>query len=77
MNYVTGTPFNLVGPTPGGAPPGTVAFGQQLNNAPMGWPPAPNAPRVANIGGRNSLTGWNNYGYLYSTSDHFAVFAVV
>jgi hypothetical protein len=77
MNWVVGTPFNLVGPIPGGAPPGTLAFGQLMTNAPMGWPPAPNAPRVANIGARNSLTSWANYSYLYSTSDHFPVFAVV
>jgi hypothetical protein len=82
LNYVTGTPFNAVMPTPGGAPPGTAVLANQMtnlnmNNAPNGWPPAPTAPRIANIGRRNSLTGWNNYGYLYSTSDHFAVCAVV
>jgi hypothetical protein len=77
MNGVVGTPFNLVAPIPGGAPPGTVALGQQMNNAPPGWPPAPNALQVANIGARNNLTSWANYGYQYSTSDHFAVFAVV
>ncbi|HEX8457911.1 MAG TPA: hypothetical protein VF656_11490 [Pyrinomonadaceae bacterium] len=77
MNGIVGTPFNAVAPIPGGAPPGTVAFAQQMTNAPVGWPPAPNAPRVANIGGRNSLTSWANYGYQYSTSDHFAVFARV
>jgi hypothetical protein len=77
MNSIVGTPFNAVAPIPGGAPPGTAALAQQMNNAPVGWPPAPNAPRVPNIGGRNSLTSWDNYGYQKSTSDHFAVFAVV
>ena len=77
LNPAVGAPFNQVLPTPNGAPQGTVALGQQMTNAPVGWPPAPNAPRVQNIGGRNSLTGWNNYGYLYSTSDHFALVAVV
>lgn len=77
INFVTGTPFSLVLPPPGGAPPGTLAFPHQMTNAPGGWPPAPNAPRVQVKGNRQNLVSWDNYGYMKSTSDHFAVYAVV
>lgn len=77
MNGITGVPFNAVVPPPGGAPPGTIVMGHRNYNIPAWWPPAPNAPAIPNIGNRNQLTSWPNYGYQKSTSDHFAVFAVI
>lgn len=77
MNPVVGTPFNAVFGPAGAPPQGTVP----MNNAFMnviggGWPPAPAAPNYA-IGSAANLCSWANYGHIYSTSDHFALYADV
>jgi hypothetical protein len=77
MNPVVGTPFNAV-PAPPGAPPiGILAMGNAFMNViGGGWPPAPNAP-VFTLPGASNLCSWANYGHIYSTSDHFALYADV
>lgn len=79
MNSIVGTPFDQVAPVPGGAPIGSVPYIDQMWGLPATavWPPVPNAAPVPNAGDRNNLTGWDNYGYQKSTSDHFALFAEV
>lgn len=74
MNPVVGTPFNMVAPAPGNPPIGSVNMGAAFTNAPVNWPQAPAAPNYA-AGLPMNLTSWVNYGYIYSTSDHFALYA--
>lgn len=74
MNHVAGSPMNRVVPTPGGAPTGTLGLVDGFTNSIIAWPPAPTAPNWT-LGNRNNLSSWFNYGYLYRTSDHFAVYA--
>jgi hypothetical protein len=79
MNHVVGTPMNRVMPIPGGAPPGTLALVEGFTNPAVNpWPgnAVPTAPNWT-LGNRASLTSWFNYGYLYRTSDHFAVYAAL
>jgi len=80
MNPVMGTPFNgVAAPVPGNPPIGTLPMGNNFNNVPMGmvWPQQPTANNYPGIGGANRLCGWDNYGRIYSTSDHFALYAAV
>lgn len=76
MNPVVGTPFNMVGGPPGNPPIGTVNMGAAFTNASVAWPQAPAAPNFA-IGLPANLASWVNYGYIRSTSDHFALYADV
>lgn len=79
MNNVMGTPLNAVAMPPGNPPVGAVAMGHGFYNLPMGyaWPQAPTANNYPGIGGANQLCGWGNYGRIYSTSDHFALYTAV
>jgi len=71
INGITGSPFNIVAPTTGGAPPGVAAFGVALPH-PMFSPPPAQAPAYSS--GRKAIfSSWNNYGYIRATSDHLAL----
>ena len=76
LNAVVGTPFNAGGTVPpAGAPAGVQAMPSSFTNAAL-WPPTPNAANY-NLGLAGNLTSWANYGYVRSTSDHFALYADV
>ncbi|MNN60227.1 hypothetical protein D3C81_1753960 [compost metagenome] len=77
MNPVSGTPFTVAGAMPAGVPIGTRPLAAQFTNVPAGmaWPQSPAA--VYAVGQARTLNGWANYGYLRSTSDHLALFAVL
>jgi hypothetical protein len=79
MNHIVGSPMNRVMPMPGGAPPGTLALVEGFTNPAVNPWPANAVPTAPNwtLGNSVSLTGWFNYGHLYRTSDHFAMYAVV
>jgi hypothetical protein len=74
MNYIAGSPFAN---PPNNAPPGTINMLSGFYNALIPWPPQPDAPQTIFPGTRNNLISWPNYGYLYGTSDHFAVYATI
>ena len=76
MNTVVGTPLNAGGTVPpAGASAGVRPMGNSFTNA-FAWPPTPNGV-VYNLGLATNLTSWANYGYVRSTSDHFALYAEV
>jgi hypothetical protein len=75
MNTVTGTPMNGVAMPPDNPPPGTIPLLSRFTAPPMGFPVAPIAPGYPGIGAAKNLTGWNNYGRVRNTSDHFGIFA--
>jgi hypothetical protein len=74
MNAVTGTPLNAVAPPSGGAWPGVVPLGR-LTTVPPPAPPAlpPAAGPAYGAALVQGFRGWANYGYIRSTSDHFAL----
>ena len=74
LNTVVGTPFNVVANPPGNPPLGSQLMPSSFTTA-ANWPPAV-APNFT-IGIANNLVSWANYGHVYSTSDHFALYAVV
>jgi len=76
MNPVVGTPFNAVLGPANAPPPGTVAMAHDLLNAPGVWPEAP-AAAAWTLPSSGVRKGYDNYGHILQTSDHFAVFAVV
>ncbi|HKP86431.1 MAG TPA: endonuclease/exonuclease/phosphatase family protein [Blastocatellia bacterium] len=76
MNPVMGTPFNQVALPPGVPPIGTIPMANGFTNPPLGgWPEAPTAAVYPGIGAANSRCSWANYTHIYSTSDHFALYA--
>jgi hypothetical protein len=77
-NTVVGSPLNGRMPLPPGVSQGAVALADEFGAIPMGvaWPSAPNAPPTQN-GLAAALRGWNNYGRIFSTSDHLGVYGVV
>ncbi|NVK09215.1 hypothetical protein [Tenacibaculum sp.] len=85
VNRITGSPYNAVMPTPGGAPPGHYAYTTGMAQIPVGManagspvalPLPPNGPNgdggytPGNIGALRRFLGWDNYGKIRSTSDH-------
>jgi hypothetical protein len=74
MNSVVGSPFLMVYPAPGDAPMGTLNMLTGFNN--VFWMTVPTAP-VWQLGLSTHLLSWPNYGHLYSTSDHFALYATL
>ncbi|AZJ32262.1 hypothetical protein SAMN05444344_3065 [Tenacibaculum mesophilum] len=85
INRVTGSPYNRVMPTPGGAPAGHYVYATNMSQIPIGAPNAglpvalplpPNGPggnggiAPGTIGGLSQFKGWSNYGHIRSTSDH-------
>ena len=89
VNPIVGNPYavvpGLAGTVPGAAgvagatPIATPSF---FNNPPANYPWAPVGGATGqspphDIGLRNTLLGWNNYGRLRSTSDHLPLFAEV
>lgn len=77
MNLVTGTPLNAVAMPADNPPPGTIVMAPALGAAPFGWPDAPLANDYPGIGPARAMTGWNNYGRLRNTSDHFGIYVTV
>jgi hypothetical protein len=77
LNPVVGTPYTAGGVAPPvGVPAGTVAMAHSFTNVAPGWPATPNgAPYAAGLAA--NLRSWANYGYIRSTSDHFALHAEV
>ncbi len=71
LNGISGSPFNVVAPTPGGAPPGVQGFNVALPN-PI-FNPAPAVAPAFSIARRQVFYSWANYGSLRSTSDHLAL----
>jgi hypothetical protein len=81
MNFVAGTPFNGVNNPDGNPPIGSLAIQlpTAIGNPPQGWIPWPTvdtAP-VYEQGAANALFNWENYSKIYSTSDHFALYAEI
>ncbi|HEX8642928.1 MAG TPA: endonuclease/exonuclease/phosphatase family protein [Allosphingosinicella sp.] len=88
VNTVVGTPYLTLGGFVAGSVPNTTGGGNTPIAIPsyFGDPPAPFPWAVAGGNGQapgadrgleNRLTKWDNYGRIYDTSDHFAVFADV
>lgn len=77
MNTVTGTPLNAVGAPADGPPQGAIAMPPILGNPPGGWPYAPISGNYPGVGAAKAMTGWNNYGRLRNTSDHFGIYVTV
>ncbi|KZM50911.1 endonuclease/exonuclease/phosphatase family protein [Labrenzia sp. OB1] len=78
LNMVTGTPFNLVNAPADNPPQGSnaIVMASRFGAPPLaGWPQAPTAANYPGVGAAKRLTGWDNYGRIRKTSDHFAVFA--
>ena len=76
LNPVVGTPYTAGGVAPpAGAPIGTRPMAHSFTNA-LGWPPTPNAAPYT-LALSSNLRSWANYGYVRSTSDHFALYADV
>jgi len=84
VNRVTGSPYNRIAPTPGGAPAGNLVYQTGMNQIIGGAnaglpaalplpPPAPGGIVPGTIGGLSSFKGWSNYGHIRSTSDHMAL----
>lgn len=76
MNHVVGSPMNLRNPVPGNAPTGTLNLVDGFTNANSPFPQSPTAP-VWQLGTSTNLVSWPNHGYILSTSDHFALYAVL
>ncbi|MET3709493.1 hypothetical protein ABIC65_000173 [Sphingomonas trueperi] len=77
MNLVTGTPLNAVGVVADNPPQGTIVMPPILGNPPIGWPFAPVSANYPGIAMARMMTGWNNYGRLRNTSDHFGIYVTV
>ena len=78
MNTVVGTPLDAAGVVPDNPPVGTAVMGSRFQAPPAaGWPEQPTAADYPGVGGANRLIGWQNYGHIRNTSDHFAIFAEV
>jgi hypothetical protein len=69
VNPVAGSPYNFVNPAPGGAPQGSIAIGRDMNTPPVIANPADDF----HIATQTSFRGWNQYGHIYSVSDHLAL----
>jgi hypothetical protein len=68
LNGVVGSPYTVINAPPGAAPKGTVAFASVMPALVV----AAQAPQFT-VAQKSRLRGWNNYGRLRSTSDHFAI----
>lgn len=77
MNAVTGTPLTANAAPADNPPTGVIAMPPLWGAPPGGWPPSPTAPNYPGIGAAKNMTGWNNYGRIRSTSDHFGIFVNV
>ena len=77
MNLVTGTPLTGTGAPADNPPRGVIAMTPTLSAAPIGWPFAPVSGDYPGIGVARRMTGWDNYGRLRNTSDHFGIFMTV
>lgn len=87
INRVTGTPYNMDPNPPVGVPAGHYAYTTCMSQFAMGpnaglpiaLPLPTNGPtgvggvRPGTIGGLSQFRGWDNYGHIRSTSDHFAL----
>jgi len=73
LNGIVGSPYTVVAPPSGGAPPGTYAMPRQVRKPPP--PPPANAPAQGppfSIG-LLSFNAWDNYGLVRSASDHLPI----
>jgi hypothetical protein len=77
MNPVTGTPLTANGAPADNPPTGVIAMAPLWGAPPGGWPPSPTAPDYPGIGPAKNMTGWNNYGRIRSTSDHFGIYVTI
>lgn len=71
MNSIVGSPMNVVAPPSRGAPPGSLALARGT-----GVPPPAIAPAIGPAYGpalARQFRQWTEYGYIRSTSDHFAL----
>jgi hypothetical protein len=75
VNSVVGSHLNVVPAPPNGAPIGIAGLNSVFGNPPVGWPSNPAPASVPGL--PRSLRGWNNYGRVRSTSDHFALIVTV
>lgn len=75
VNSVVGTPMDAVLNPPGNAPCGVDKFNNDVQNI-LGWPDTPNAQGFQ-IGMAGNRVGWENYGHIRNTSDHFALLATI
>ncbi|HEV2757119.1 MAG TPA: hypothetical protein VG318_15235 [Actinomycetota bacterium] len=76
LNHVVGSPLTAAGVPPAGAPAGTLAMAPSMALAGAPWPAVP-AAGAWTMGGATHATGWNQYGHIRSTSDHFALYAEI
>lgn len=77
MNMVTGTPLNAIHQPANDPPKGAIPMTPAWGAAPPIWPQAPNANDYVNVGSAMNMTGWNNYGRILNTSDHFGIYVTI
>lgn len=70
-NQVVGSPYNLHPVPVVNTPTGVSAVNIEMNNGAFAAPPNPGPPFVPGI--TRSFRSWDNYGHIYSTSDHLAL----
>lgn len=71
MNAIAGSPYNFVAPPPGGGGVtiGTIPLAQEMLNPPVVANPA----NLFAGGVATSFRAWEQYGHIYSVSDHLAL----
>ena len=77
INGIVGSNYNVIlPPIPGTPPPGTYGLPIRMADAARFGAPAAQAPAFG-VGRQTSFRGWDNYGFIRSTSDHLAIVADV
>lgn len=69
MNPISGVPYNAFAAPAVGVPIGSIAAPIEMQVAPVYANPA----NAFNLGVRTSFIGWEQYGHIYSVSDHLAL----
>jgi hypothetical protein len=69
MNAVAGSPFDFVNAPAGNPPEGSLVLAQEMENPPAIADPA----NLHQAGMATSFRAWEQYGHIYSVSDHLAL----